>query len=80
MYPLELIRSKVIEGSIPKIAGILIEYNPMTTIIEAFRFITLGVGDFSFSKLLYVIIVSSMLFLIGLVIFNKTEKSFIDTV
>jgi len=80
MYPLELIRNKVIEGSIPKIAGILIEYNPMTTIIEAFRFITLGVGDFSFSKLLYVIIVSSMLFLIGLVIFNKTEKSFIDTV
>ena len=80
MYPLELIKTKVAEGSIPKIAGILIEYNPMTTIIEAFRFITLGVGDFSFTKFMYVIVVSSVLFLIGLIIFNKTEKSFIDTV
>ena len=80
MYPLDLIKTKVADNSIPKITGILIEYNPMTTIIEAFRFITLGVGDFSFSKLIYVIIVSSVLFLVGLIIFNKTEKSFIDTV
>ncbi|GAA4943071.1 ABC transporter permease [Algibacter agarivorans] len=80
MYPLDLIKTKVAEGSIPNITGILIEYNPMTTIVEAFRFITLGVGDFSFSKLIYVIVVSSVLFLVGLIIFNKTEKSFIDTV
>ncbi|MDG1731301.1 MAG: ABC transporter permease [Algibacter sp.] len=80
MYPLDLIKTKVAEGSIPKISGVLIEYNPITTIIEAFRFITLGVGDFSFSKLIYVIVVSLVLFLVGLIIFNKTEKSFIDTV
>tara|TARA_R110002072_G_scaffold257627_1_gene416336 strand:+ start:33 stop:617 length:585 start_codon:yes stop_codon:yes gene_type:complete len=80
MYPLELIKTKVAEGSIPKLAGILIEYNPMTTIIEAFRFIALGAGDFSLVKLLYVILISSVLFIIGLIIFNKTEKSFIDTV
>ena len=80
MYPLDLIKTKVTEGSIPNITGFLIEYNPMTTIIEAFRFIALGVGDFSFSKLIYVIVVSSILFLVGLIIFNKTEKTFIDTV
>lgn len=80
MYPLALIKTKVSEGSIPEIAGMFIEYNPMTTIIEAFRYIALGVGDFSLSKLLYVVLVSSILFILGLIIFNKTEKSFIDTV
>ena len=80
MYPLELIKAKVADGSIPKTAGVLIEYNPMTTIIEAFRFMALGTGDFSIPKIIYVVIVSSILFLIGLIIFNKTEKSFIDTV
>ncbi len=80
MYPLELIKSKVVDGSIPKIAGILVEYNPMTSIIETFRIITLGVGDIDYSMLIYIIIVSTIIFLFGLIIFNKTEKSFIDTV
>lgn len=80
MYPLDLIKTKVSEGKIPEIAGVFIEYNPMTTIVETFRYITLGVGEFSISKIIYVIAVSSFLFLVGLIIFNKTEKSFIDTV
>ncbi|MDO5970570.1 ABC transporter permease [Flavivirga aquimarina] len=80
MYPLELIKSKVADGRIPKIAGYLIEYNPMTSIIEMFRVITLGIGDVDYSMLIYTVIVSTIIFLFGLVIFNKTEKSFIDTV
>jgi len=80
MYPMELIRTKVKEGVIPEFAGALIEYNPMTTIVELFRYMTLGVGDFSASKFLYAGIVSVVVFLIGLIIFNKTEKTFIDTV
>lgn len=74
MYPLSYFKEKVPEYSW------LIEYNPMTTIIELFRYITLGIGDFSLSQFLYAGIVSTIFFLIGLVIFNKTEKSFIDTV
>jgi len=80
MYPLELIRNKVADGSIPKIAGLFIEHNPMTTTIEAFRYMTLGVGDFSINSMIYAIVASLVVFLIGLVIFNKTEKSFIDTI
>ncbi len=80
MYPLDLIKQKVEDGSIPKIAGSLIEYNPITTVVEAFRNITLGVGSFSLYKIIYAISISVLVFLIGLVIFNKTEKSFIDTV
>ncbi len=80
MYPLELIRKKVALGEIPELAGNLIEYNPMTTVIELFRHMTLGVGDFSVNQLIYAGVVSIVTFLIGLVIFNKTEKSFIDTI
>lgn len=80
MYPLELIRTKTLEGSIPRIAGLIIEYNPMTIVIEAFRHMTIGTGEFTLHGMLYVILVSLSIFLIGLIIFNKTEKSFIDTV
>ncbi len=74
MYPLSYFKEKV-----PKYAY-LIEYNPMTTIIELFRYMTIGVGEFSLYKFLYTGSVSIICFLIGLIIFNKTEKSFIDTV
>ncbi len=74
MYPLSYFKERLPEYSW------LVEYNPMTTIIELFRYMTLGVGDFSWKNLLYVAIISVATFLIGLIIFNKTEKTFIDTV
>lgn len=80
MYPVSLIKEKVASGAMPSIAGILIEYNPMSVIIELFRHMVLGVGDFSFYKILYVLLSGVFVFLIGLIIFNKTEKSFIDTI
>jgi len=60
----------------------LVEWNPMTIIIEAFRHITLGgnSGGFESHKIIYVAIVSIIIFLVGLAVFNKTEKSFIDTI
>lgn len=80
MYPLSLIHEKVIDGKLPQWVGLLIEYNPMTTIVELFRSMTLGVGYFSLSKLSYATIISIVVFLLGLIVFNKTEKQFIDTV
>ncbi|WP_346883652.1 ABC transporter permease [uncultured Algibacter sp.] len=74
MYPLSYFKEKL-----PNISW-LVEYNPMSVIIETFRFITLGVGEFSLPMLVYVSSVSVLVFFIGLIIFNKTEKSFIDTV
>ena len=74
MYPLSFFKEKL-----PNISWI-VEYNPMTTIIEAFRYMALGVGDYSIEKMIYTLIVSIVVFLLGLVIFNKTEKSFIDTI
>jgi lipopolysaccharide transport system permease protein len=58
----------------------LIEWNPLTQVIEGFRFMTLGLGAFSWGMFCYTLVISVVLFLLGLIIFNKTEKSFIDTV
>jgi len=80
MYPLDLIKQKVEAGVIPKLAGIFIEYNPMTTIIEMFRYMTLGTGAFNINDLTYLSVICFVIFLIGLIIFNKTEKTFIDTI
>jgi len=58
----------------------LIEWNPIAITIESFRTISFGDNSLEMSKLVYTAIASCVIFLIGLVIFNKTEKSFIDTI
>ncbi len=57
-----------------------IELNPMTGIIEAFRYAFLGKGEFTIYSLGYSAIVTLVCMMVGIVIFNKTEKTFIDTV
>jgi lipopolysaccharide transport system permease protein len=58
----------------------LIELNPMTAIIEAFRYSFLGAGEVNAGTLGYSIIFAVTAMLIGVVIFNKTERTFVDTV
>jgi lipopolysaccharide transport system permease protein len=58
----------------------IIEANPMTFIIEAFRYGFLGKGEFSIPGLLYATGVTLSLLLVGIVIFNRTERSFVDTI
>lgn len=58
----------------------IIELNPMTGIIEAFRYGFLGKGEFTVWSLGYSVLFSLAIFLIGIIVFNKTEKTFVDTV
>lgn len=58
----------------------VIEYNPMTPIIETFRFGFLGEGVFSWASLGYATLVTFLLLMTGIIIFNKVEKTFVDTV
>ncbi len=58
----------------------LIEWKPIAIIVEAFRTMVFGTDDLDSFKLIYAGIISCIIFLTGLVIFNKTEKSFIDTI
>ena len=74
MYPLALMREKL-----PKIAW-LVEYNPLAYIVETARFMLLGEGTFSKFGIIYTIIVTLVILFFGIIIFNRTEKTFIDTV
>jgi lipopolysaccharide transport system permease protein len=58
----------------------LIEMNPMTGIIEAFRFGFLGQGEFTMNTFGYSVIFTLISLVLGVIIFNKTEKTFVDTV
>ncbi len=62
------------------IAVNIIKYNPMTTVIESFRKIVFFEGEIHFFDVFYMMSVSLIIFFIGLIIFNKTEKNFIDTI
>ena len=58
----------------------IIALNPITAIVETFRYGFLGAGQFDIYLLSYSIAFSVIIILIGTIIFNKTEKSFMDTV
>jgi len=54
--------------------------NPMAPIIEAFRYAFLGSGDLDFRCLLYSTVATLALFFVGIILFNRVEKTFMDTV
>ena len=74
-YPISEAKLKFPEWVVP-----VVEYNPLTQIIEGFRFMLLNSGTFSWTSFGYTTLISLVIFLLGLIIFNRTEKSFIDTV
>ena len=55
-------------------------WNPLTHIIEAFKFAFLGAGSFDVNGLIYSTFFALVVLFFGIIIFNKTEKSFMDTV
>lgn len=74
-YPLSEANAKF-----PTLVAKFVEYNPLTQIIEGFRYMLLNTGSFDSVKFVYTLILSLAVFLIGLIIFNRTEKQFVDTV
>ncbi|WP_333875336.1 ABC transporter permease [Flavobacterium sp.] len=57
-----------------------IELNPMTGIIEAFRYAFLGKGEFTVWSIGYSAVFTLVVLFLGIIIFNKTEKNFVDTI
>jgi lipopolysaccharide transport system permease protein len=58
----------------------VIEYNPMTPIIETFRLGFLGSGTFTWELFLYSAVTTLLTLALGIFIFNKVEKNFVDTI
>ncbi|MEN0055213.1 MAG: ABC transporter permease [Mucilaginibacter sp.] len=58
----------------------LVRFNPITAIIEAFRYGFLGRGSFTCTTMMYSFIMTFLFLITGTIIFNKVEKTFVDTV
>jgi len=58
----------------------LIYLNPLTSIFDAFRYGFLGTGSINLFGLLYSILFAFTTYIVGLIVFNYTEKSFMDTI
>ncbi len=58
----------------------IFQLNPMTSIIETFKYGVIGSGVFSWGWLAYSFGFMLILLLLGIMIFNKVEKDFMDTV
>lgn len=75
IYPLSSIKDKYAS------AYHLLEYNPISPIIEAFRFAFMGKGCFeSVFDLTYSFLFMLLVLFVGIILFNKTERTFMDTV
>ena len=71
VYPLSVVPDKY---------RMFIIANPMTPIIEGFRQAFVGRGHLDYNMYLYSLLFTCATFFIGLLIFNRVEKNFIDTV
>ena len=67
-------------SSIPQRYQWLIQINPMTPIIEGFRLAFLGTGTVDMAHLLYSAGFMLVVVLLGTIIFNRVEQTFMDTV
>lgn len=59
---------------------ILISANPLTGLVEAIRYCLFGHGTVEPLVLIYSILFTVLGFLLGIVVYNRTERSFVDTV
>ena len=58
----------------------LISLNPLTPIMESFRYAFFGIGSFDWTGLTITSVFSFSVLFLGIIIFNQVEKSFMDTV
>jgi len=72
IYPLSVVTNPTLKT--------VMSLNPVTPIMEAFKYGLLGVGEFSWAWLGYSFLFMIILLSFGIVVFNRTQKSFMDTV
>ena len=78
VYPLTQVKGKVVAGFH---LDTLMCLNPVTPVIETFKYGALGAGEFiGWGWLAYSLVFMIVLLALGIMIFNKVQKSFMDTV
>ncbi|HQV36815.1 MAG TPA: ABC transporter permease [Flavobacterium sp.] len=75
VYPTTLVLEKV-----DKKYHSLIYMNPLTGLFDFFKYAFLGSGTIDFWSIVYSVVFSLVIMFLGLLVFTKTEKSFIDVI
>ena len=73
VYPLSMLDNS------PRLK-VLVQLNPMTSPIEIFRMATLGTGTVTGFGIVYSLIFTAAALVLGVVLFSRIEKTFMDTV
>jgi lipopolysaccharide transport system permease protein len=74
MYPVSYFVEKL-----PNYAWI-VKYNPLSFVIESVRYMFLNTGVFDFNMFICTLIITVIILFFGIILFNRAEKSFIDTI
>jgi lipopolysaccharide transport system permease protein len=74
IYPLS-----VMQGNLEKYTW-LIKANPVTAVLETFKYGFLGQGAFSWWSVGYSLCFSILVLFFGIIIFNKVERTFMDVI
>ena len=72
IYPLSMVTNEKLH--------LAMSLNPVTPVMEAIKYSLLGQGQFSWLWLAYSALFTFILLIFGLMLFNKVQKSFMDTV
>lgn len=67
-------------SQVPEEYRIIYILNPMSSVVETFRFAFFGTSSINLQTIIVSVCFSIVVFIIGLYMFSRTEKSFIDTV
>ena len=66
--------------SVPLFYRKIIMLNPMTSIIETFKYSILDIGTFSWAMLGYSCVFTAVILVVAVLLFNRIEQKFIDTI
>jgi lipopolysaccharide transport system permease protein len=67
-------------SAIPKLYKPYLHLNPISPLIEVFRYVFTGTGTYTFYDLIYSFLFGFIILIFGIFVFNRTEKTFMDTV
>jgi lipopolysaccharide transport system permease protein len=71
IYPISSVGGKV---------KTILMLNPITPVIETFRVLLFGHGEIDINGLIYCTAFTTITLFLGILVFNRVEKSFMDTV
>jgi lipopolysaccharide transport system permease protein len=71
IYPISLVSEKY---------RIIVLLNPIAPVVEAFKFSLIGAGSINLGGLLYSLVFTMVILIFGIMLFNKVENTFMDTI